>query len=118
MKRLRNLTESEAAALRDFVMRLQSQVGDRLVDVTLFGSKARGDANATSDIDVLVLVSSDDPKLLSDVRASGFDILLNHGVFLSIHAMSQQQFHELANVNSLYYRNILQDGIPLLPSAA
>src|SRR5207302_6132166 len=37
---------------------LRSQLGERLVSVVLFGSVARGDASATSDIDLLIVAES------------------------------------------------------------
>lgn len=46
---LRELADDYAALLR-------SAFGDRLVSVVLFGAVARGDAHASSDIDVLVVV--------------------------------------------------------------
>jgi predicted nucleotidyltransferase len=48
-RKLRALAEEYAAALREVL-------GDRLVSVVLFGSVARGQATASSDIDILVVV--------------------------------------------------------------
>jgi hypothetical protein len=49
-----------AAVLRSLAERyaghLRSALGDRLVSVVLFGSVARGDARASSDIDLLIVV--------------------------------------------------------------
>jgi hypothetical protein len=51
--------------LRDLAVRytglLRSHLGDRLVSVVLFGSVARGEASATSDIDLLI-VAEDLPQ--------------------------------------------------------
>ncbi len=110
-----SLSTQEMAALRAYVALLQSRFKEQLVELLLFGSKARGDAQAGSDIDVLVVLANPDAQALSDARALGFDILLTHQVFLSIRAMSYQQWQDLEAMNSLFYRNLMKDGISLLP---
>lgn len=49
------LTEAERAAVERFVERVHGSLGDDLEAIWLYGSKARGDATETSDIDLLVL---------------------------------------------------------------
>jgi len=46
----------EKKILRDVRGRIEALYGERLVDVILYGSEARGDAGADSDIDLLVLL--------------------------------------------------------------
>jgi predicted nucleotidyltransferase len=116
--RLNNLSVREAAALTAYVAALQARFRDQLVDVLLFGSRARGDAQPGSDIDVLVMLNNSIPKAFSDARGLGFDILLTHEVFLSIRVMSKQQWQKLADIDSLFYRNLRRDGISLLPEPA
>lgn len=50
------LSPLETAALADFRGRLIARFGTRLVELTLFGSRARGEGHEASDLDVLVLV--------------------------------------------------------------
>ena len=52
----RALPVSLRPALAEYAERLCALFGERLVDVRLFGSFARGEANEDSDVDVLVLV--------------------------------------------------------------
>jgi predicted nucleotidyltransferase len=63
------LTKKEKAILEQFKSILQQTLGDRLVEVRLFGSHARGDANEGSDFDVLVIVD----KHTDDVRETVLD---------------------------------------------
>lgn len=44
--------------LKEFKRELSKILGDRVVDVILFGSYARGDFNLESDVDVLIVVKS------------------------------------------------------------
>jgi len=49
------MTQQEV--LKDIRARLEAKHGDRLRGVVLYGSEARGEARADSDIDVLVLLN-------------------------------------------------------------
>ena len=113
-----NLSEQEDTALRAYVHALQERLGPQLVDVLLFGSKSRGDAHPGSDIDVAVILDRPDAQALSDARGMGFDIWLAYQVLLSIRAMSRQSWQTLAARQSLFYRNLLRDGVSLLPAPA
>ena len=44
--------------LREAVVALREEFGERLREVTLFGSQARGDATEASDVDLLVVVEN------------------------------------------------------------
>jgi hypothetical protein len=92
---LANLSDTEQKALRAYVNTLGGRFGPRLVEVLLFGSKAR-----------------------SEVRGLAFDIWLAYGVFLSVRAMSQQGWEALGDVQSLFYRSLKRDGVSLLPQPA
>jgi predicted nucleotidyltransferase len=41
-------------------MTLEESLADNLLEMKLFGSRARGDARKDSDVDVLVIISSGD----------------------------------------------------------
>lgn len=115
---LSSLSEQEIAALRAFTSALQERFGQQLMEVLLFGSRARGEAHPGSDIDVVVILDLPDARALSDARGLGFDMWLTYGVLLSIRAMSRQSWQAMAAMQSLFYRNVLRDGIPLLPLPA
>jgi predicted nucleotidyltransferase len=53
---LSHLTPNERAGLAAFIHRLHQDYGANLLRVILFGSKARGDCDDQSDLDVLVVV--------------------------------------------------------------
>lgn len=53
------MTEKLAEILQELRQELESMYGDRLVQLVLYGSQARGDADAESDIDVLVVLSGE-----------------------------------------------------------
>ncbi|OGO40080.1 MAG: hypothetical protein A2Z04_03185 [Chloroflexi bacterium RBG_16_57_9] len=114
---LANLSYQEASALQAYLRALQERFGHQLVDVLLFGSRARGESHPDSDIDVAVILDCADAQDLSLARELAFDIWLNYQVVLSVRAMSLGRWQALADMQNLFYRNIQQDAISLLPVA-
>lgn len=112
-----NLSEGESAALQAYLTAAQTRFGHQMVEVYLFGSKARGEASPSSDVDIVVILERPTAQDLSDARGLGFDILLSHNVYLSVRAMSRQAWQTLATMQSMFYRNVLHDGICLVPAA-
>lgn len=53
------LSLRETEALLEFSTRIRAALGSNLLELRLFGSKARGDSRPDSDLDVLVVVAGD-----------------------------------------------------------
>jgi len=53
--RLRHLTPHEREVLAEFLYRLRERCGEHIAHVWLFGSKARGDSDEESDVDLLIV---------------------------------------------------------------
>jgi predicted nucleotidyltransferase len=51
-----NLTSKEKLALKEFKEKILKKMKGEVLDIKLFGSKARGNFKEDSDIDVLVLL--------------------------------------------------------------
>jgi predicted nucleotidyltransferase len=112
-----NLSERESGALQAYLTAVQARFGPQLVEVLLFGSKARGEASPSSDVDIIVILACPTVQDLSDARGLAFDVLLKHSVYLSVRAVSRQAWQTLARRQSMFYRNVLRDGISLVPAA-
>lgn len=56
MMHVEYLTKEEKATLVEIKQGVQSLVGERLRGILLFGSKARGDFDPESDLDIAILV--------------------------------------------------------------
>lgn len=63
-----SLTDLQIKALDDYVLILQERFGPQLIDVLLFGSAARGDVKASSDIDVAVVLDHPTARDFADAR--------------------------------------------------
>jgi predicted nucleotidyltransferase len=104
------LTDEERQAVEAFVTELHQQYPDRVQDVILFGSKARGDSHPDSDIDILVLVDDDDWRFSHAISRLAARISLNYDVLLGPRVIRQARWRR-----SLLYPTISSEGIPLTP---
>jgi len=111
--RLRHLAPHERDALAELLAWLQEQWGDRIAHVWLFGSKARGDSDAESDVDLLIVTHGGDDLLREAVSEVAYDLSLEHSVLLCEHVVSARRFAQMRARQEPLYRNISREGIDL-----
>lgn len=102
---------AEQPILQEFKGRVEQRFPGEVVRVVLFGSKARGDASVESDMDVLVVVRSEDWKMGDEIRDMGYELEIAQGVVLSIQVMGQRQYQELKARGSTFVANVEQEGL-------
>jgi predicted nucleotidyltransferase len=77
----------------------------------LFGSKARGDDKPDSDIDVLVIVTTDDWRICDVVYDIVTDIFLQTDISISPKVISKKFLEQLRKEDTFFLRNISRDAI-------
>jgi len=112
---LSHLTSDERSAIAEYMAQIGKRFPGRILSVTLFGSKARGDADAESDIDLLVLVDEESSSFRSELWRVASDVSLEHNVVLSVRVYAQARWAECRRIRLPMYRAIVADGI-LLPT--
>jgi predicted nucleotidyltransferase len=115
---LTDLTDNERQALDTLVQRLYARHGDLIQSVILFGSKARGDAGPDSDIDVLVVLTNDDPDLGTRVRRLAARVSLEYDLLISMFAAGRSHWEKLSRYRFPLYQAIEAEGISLVPAPA
>jgi uncharacterized protein len=95
---------------------LEARFGERLREVVLYGSYARGEAHPDSDVDVLVVVDG----LTESERGEVFDLVYDANaadrdswIGLSALAYSDTQVADLRARERLLLRDIARDGVPV-----
>lgn len=114
--RIAQLSPVEQQAVADFLACLDSSLEAAPLSVTLFGSRARGDADAASDMDLLVVLPEVTMDVRDKIRDFATDISLKYGIYLSTRVWSEEYFEQQAKERSSLYQNVSEDGIKLFLS--
>lgn len=109
------LRPNEEAAVGECVGRLMSHLDGWLVEIYLFGSKARGDFTPDSDLDLLIVLEADDWEAKDKVRFVAADVSLEYDVLINTHILSRARWEEMARQQATLWREVQQDGVPLMP---
>ena len=110
---LKHLSEIERAAVSDFLARVQSAHDVQIRQAMLFGSKARGEATAESDIDVILIVADETWQLRDEICNISADVSLKHDVLLDVRVIGEARWQYMSEIRAGLYRNISSEAIPL-----
>ena len=114
----RRVIEPELVALlADLKRRLERRFGDRFVALYLFGSRARGDHDPDSDVDVAVILDQPMPdpydaklRVLDDT----YELMLETGYYIQPWALEKGALEQPnAHPSPKISRAVLRDGIRL-----
>ena len=97
--------------LREFKVEIAKLYGERLKNVILYGSWARGDATEESDIDLLIVLEGEvvPGKEIDRMIDIITEINLKHGVLASVYPLSEKDYF---TVNSPLLLNVRKEGVP------
>jgi len=107
--RLPYLTDRERQILARFLDRLEAHAGDKVRHVIFFGSKARGDTEPYSDIDLMLVADVDADELRT--LAAGLET--DDGVALMPQLWSSEEYEHQHHLKMPFYVNIRRDGVEL-----
>ena len=102
----------EDAVLESFLQGIQKE-HPRIRAVYLFGSRARGDARADSDYDLLIVTDKKDPLLKDRIYDVATDVSLQAHQDLSLKVFPSEEFERLKAIPSRFIRQVLKEGIKL-----
>ena len=100
-------------AVASFHQDLAARFGERLLDVRLFGSYARGDFGPDSDADVLIVIEGLTHAEKMETFSLAADRFLDHFVRVSPLALSSDEHGLLRRQDRLILREIARDGVAL-----
>jgi predicted nucleotidyltransferase len=111
MKSYLNINEQKAVS--QFIRRIKAELGKNLIAANLFGSKVRGDFDAHSDIDILIIVKEYNTLLVNKIVDAQVDYLLEYDANLSPVIFSETEYQKNTAMGSPFFKNIERESIPL-----
>jgi predicted nucleotidyltransferase len=113
MKNSTSVAPHDLALAKEFVRRLAQEIEPHLFTVTLFGSRARGDADEESDLDLFVALRKDDPRGEIKEAASRIacDLTLESGILVSLFVADQEFLRQHEGFS--FFQTVEEEGVPL-----
>ncbi len=84
-----------------------------LIDFRLFGSRARGDADDYSDMDIFMEFETVDRELKSRVKNAAWEMTLESGIVVTTLLFSRHEIEDTPLRASPIIRVIMEEGIPV-----
>ena len=117
-QKLSSLLERDRRAVEAFSERVWQTYPKRMRQMILFGSKARSDAHVYSDIDVLLIVDTEDWRFRHAISSIAADVSLAYDVLIGPRVIGQERWARMRHRRITLYENVQADGIELLPAQA
>ena len=97
----------------DSFLRRITAVHRDVVDLYLFGSRARGDHRPDSDYDVLVVLRERTRPIVDAMYDAVVDVVCETGSLVSLKIVSRENFKRLMAEGNPLVSNVLNEGLPL-----
>ena len=110
---LEHLTGDEKKAVAEIRERLNGLVGSRLKGLYVFGSKARGDYDPESDVDLAILVNGLDNPMKRRIIDIVVEVETRYIVVISSLVLSWKEFSHLLERERRLALDIQKEGIPI-----
>ncbi|MGH8546011.1 MAG: nucleotidyltransferase domain-containing protein [Gammaproteobacteria bacterium] len=105
------LRAEEQAWLDAYRAALDKEHRGAIQEMLIYGSKARGQAHADSDLDVLLIVRDEARRLKRDLRWIGYMLAAKTDVFPSILAYTQEEWESRRQSGSSFRKAVERDAV-------
>jgi antitoxin ChpS len=112
------LSDHEYQALSAFLKRALGEHPGYITDAILFGSRARRDYHAESDVDILLITTTEDWRFKHAISNIAADIGLECDLIIDARIIGSERWDRMRREHFSLYENITRDGIPFAPAFA
>jgi len=105
------LTKPEQEWLDAYRKALDEKYPDSVHEMLIYGSKARGQAHAESDLDVLLIVKNKAGRLKRTLRRIGYLLAATSDVLPSIIAYTEDEWESRKRSGSSFRQAVERDGV-------
>jgi predicted nucleotidyltransferase len=106
------------AAITAYVRRVETDYANEVLSITLYGSQARGEADAESDIDLFIVVRHDTPILRQALVDLAWQVQFEYDIVISDIIRGVEQLGRMQARRFPYYQSIEREGILLWKSTS
>ena len=105
--------ELDRALIEEFKRRLPADIAPHIRQMIMYGSRARGDAEEDSDLDLIALVDEKTPELEQRLDEIAYNLMwdLDFKPIISLKVFAEERFRSAAAKGYSYYRTIEREGI-------
>lgn len=100
-------------AVKSFAKRMKDEHGKNVEDIIVYGSFARGEAGAESDVDILIIWTGDLSKGREYAAELATEALCDYGVVISPKVVSPKNYREMRRAELPFIQNVEVEGIKL-----
>ena len=115
MKTIQELSKAERTILEELRLQMQQEFPHWVFRMTIFGSRARGDAepDSDSDMDILIEIETEQISFVEKqrLRRVAGEISINTGTVLSLLIVDRSLRRERGDFS--IFHNIREEGIPV-----
>ena len=108
------LHPEEQIWLDEYRKALMDQHAQAIVQMLLYGSKARGDAREDSDIDLLLIVKDESADLKRTLRRIGYRLAVESYAVPSILAYTEGEWKQRKRAKSSFSESVEREAISVL----
>jgi len=105
------LTKAEKALIESYRRALDEKYPDSVHEMLIYGSKARGQAHAESDLDVLLIVKDKAGTQKRELRRIGYLLAATTDVLPSILAYTQEEWESRKRSGSTFRKAVERDAV-------